>query len=775
VDQLDDLLRDLYDPASPRFQKYLTPEEFAHQFGPTERDYEAVLGFAKSHGFEIVARHSNRTIVTLSGQVDQIEKMLDVTMRRYRHPLEERLFFAPDSEPRIPSHLPILRINGLDDFRVRRSRRAFAEQPSGAESGPAAGTGPGGTLVSADFRNAYAPGVTLTGAGQSVGIYNPPHGFDLNDIMAYQNLVGITPLVPVNKVLIDGKDYPSDSFSLEVTLDVEMAIAMAPGLSQVLVYMGTDDLSVLNRMATDNICKQLSSSWPTPPQGTAADQIYKQFAAQGQTFFCASGDAGSYYPSQPFSVDDPYITAVSGTALTLTGAGTAWESEVVWHDGFGSGGGGTMGNYPLPDWQKNIDMTVNQGSTTKRNSPDIAMVATNIMIVLNGKIGSVVGTSAASPMWAGYMALINQSAALAGKQSVGFLNPALYALGKSSGSATYFHDVTVGNNLTPWNTQPNNGNQYFAVPGYDCCTGWGTPTGAALIDAIGRDGPPRELVLSASVVVSNHKDLRLGVFSLGQDTSVYNMFQTSPNGSWSPWFPLFGTKMRQIVVGRNADGRLHLFGIGGDTAVYHIEQIAPNGPWGNWSSLFGSGIQQICVANNADGRLDLFAIGGDRVVYHVTQTAPNGSWGNWSSLFGSGIQQICAANNADGRLDLFAIGGDRAVYHVTQTAPNGGWANWSPLFGSGIQQIFAASNADGRLDLFAIGGDRAVYHVSQTAPNGSWANWSPLGGHDLQQVAVGKNADGRLELFARGADNWIYHRWQQAPNGSQWGDWVFLR
>ena len=822
MDQLDDLLRDLYDPASPRFRQYLTAEEFAHQFGPTERDYETVLAFAKSNGFKVVAHHPNRTLVTLNGQVADIEKMLGVNMRTFRHPLEDRLFFAPDSEPRIAPHLPILRVNGLDDFHVIRTPRGFAKKLSDAQSGPAAGTGPGGTLMSADFRNAYAPGVTLNGAGQSVGIYNPPHGFNPNDIVAYQQAAGITPLVPVKKVLVDGKDSPVDSFTIEVTLDCEMAIAMAPGLSQVLVYMGEDYVSTLNRMATDNIAKQLSSSWPTPPQNTSADQVYKQFAAQGQTFFCASGDAGAYYPSQPFSVDDPYITAVSGTDLTLTTTGNAWQSEIVWHDDFGSGGGGTMGHYPLPEWQKNIDMSVNQGSTTSRNSPDVAMPATNVFMILNGNGMGAGGTSAAAPLWAGYMALINQSAALAGKQSVGSLNPSLYALGKSSGSSTYFHDITLGNNLTPWNTQPNNTNQYFAVPGWDCCTGWGTPTGAALIDAIGRDGPPREVVPSASIVVSSHQDLRLGVFSLGQDTSVYNMFQTAPNGNWSPWFPLFGMKIRQIVAGRNADGRLELFAIGGDSAVYHVAQIAPNGTWGNWSSLFGTGIQQICVANNADGRLELFAIGGDRAVYHATQTVPNGGWGNWSSLFGTGIQQICAASNADGRLELFAIGGDRAVYHATQTAPNGGWGNWSSLFGTGIQQIFAAKNADGRLDLFAIGGDsavyhatqtapngswgnwsslfgqgirqivaannadgrlelfalggdRAAYHVAQTAPNGGWSNWSSLGGHDLQQLAVGKNKDGRLELFARGADNWIYHRWQEVPNGGQWGDWVFLR
>jgi subtilase family serine protease len=146
VDQLDDLLRDLYDPASPRFRQYLTAEEFAHQFGPTERDYETVLAFAKSNGCKVVAHHSNRTLVTLNGQVADIEKMFGVNMRTYRHPLEERLFFAPDAEPLIAPHLPILRVNGLDDFHVRRTPLGHAKKLSDAQSGPAAGRNADGRL-----------------------------------------------------------------------------------------------------------------------------------------------------------------------------------------------------------------------------------------------------------------------------------------------------------------------------------------------------------------------------------------------------------------------------------------------------------------------------------------------------------------------------------------------------------------------------------------------------------------------------------------------------
>jgi subtilase family serine protease len=125
-------------------------------------------------------------------------------------------------------------------------------------------------------------------------------------------------------------------------------------------------------------------------------------------------------------------------------------------------------------------MTTNLGSTTLRNVPDVALTADNIFVIAdNGTNYSVGGTSAAAPLWAGFTALINQQAALFGNPTVGFLNPAIYAIGKGPNYNLDFHDITTGNN-----TNKNVGNKYFAVPGYDLCTGWGTPNGANLINAL---------------------------------------------------------------------------------------------------------------------------------------------------------------------------------------------------------------------------------------------------------------------------------------------------
>jgi subtilase family serine protease len=480
-DRLTKLLQEIYDPASPNYGKYLSPEKFTEMFGPTERDYQALSKFAERNGLKVTAMHSNRALLNVSGSVADIEKVFHVTMRAYQHPTEARTFHAPDVEPTIDLDVPILAIQGLDDFIIPRPAiRVGARRDAALQ--PAVGSGPCGNYGGNDFRNAYAPGVTLNGSGQSVGIYNPHHGFLTNDVVIYQNQFGL-PHVPVTNIVVTGSPGVPDSFTIEVILDLEMVAAMAPGLSKAIVYEDESQYTAFNRMAIDNTAKQLSCSWIPPIEGASADQVYQQFVAQGQTFFCASGDDGAYYPTVPQHATDQYITVVGGTVLTMSGTGAAWASETAW---IGGGGGiftNTASPYLIPSWQQGIDMSSNYGSTAYRNSPDVAAVASDIYIVLNGSGGcGVGGTSAASPLWAGFMALVNQQRAQMGRSSAGFINPSLYAIGKGAVYTSAFHDITTGNNLTGWNTQPNHDHEYFAQAGYDLCSGWGTPAGQNLIN-----------------------------------------------------------------------------------------------------------------------------------------------------------------------------------------------------------------------------------------------------------------------------------------------------
>jgi uncharacterized repeat protein (TIGR03803 family) len=501
---LNKLLQDLYDPASPQFRSYLTPEQFTERFGPTQQDYDAVVQFTKRHGLDITVTHPNRVLLDVAGRVADIEKAFQVTLRTYQQPTEARQFFAPDVEPSVEAGLAVLDISGLDNYAIPRP----ALHRSSAAT--ASGSGPSGNYMGKDMRNAYAPGVTLTGAGQMVGLLEL-EGFYPGDITTYETMAGL-PNVPIHVVLLDGFSGIPATGDLElvdeVSVDIEMAISMAPGLSNVVVFeTGLDGNlnDILSAMTARPQIKQFSSSYGLLNHDATSHQLLEQMAVQGQSFFWSSGDGDSWVntvlPFSPASAltDDPYVTSVGGTSLTMNGPGASYASERVWNDGNvppgwnGSGyvgsGGGISATYKTPSWQKGLDMSANRGSITMRNLPDVAIAADNFVLVGNGSIQTGWGgNSIASPLWAGFMALVNQEAAANGQPPVGLLNPAIYALGQSADYTNNFHDITVGNNATA-----TSGGLYPAVPGYDLCTGWGSPMGSNLIHSLAL---PQRLVVA---------------------------------------------------------------------------------------------------------------------------------------------------------------------------------------------------------------------------------------------------------------------------------------
>jgi uncharacterized repeat protein (TIGR03803 family) len=483
---LTNLLREIYSPASANYHHYLTPEQFAERFGPTEKDYRALMEFAKSNHLTVTGVHPNRALLDVNGAVADIEKAFHLTLRTYRHPTEARNFHAPDAEPSLDIAIPVLGISGLDDFNLPRPMNLGWFTNDANATPLATGSGPRGFFIGKDFRAAYAPGVSLDGSGQSVGLFELDKYY-ADDIAQYESLAGLPP-VPLTNVILNGFNGAPGRNNVEVALDIDMAIAMAPGLSQVIVYQGSVPNDVLNRMATDNLAKQLSSSWSFGSQvDNVREQIFLQFATQGQSMFESSGDFGAYSGTVATPSDDPNITVVGGTSLTTSGPGGAWLSETAWS---GSGGGFST-TYAIPTWQQGTDFSTNQGSATKRNIPDVACLADGViwLVANNGEQSAIGGTSASAPLWAGFIALVNQRAAAEGKPNVGFLNPALYALGQGGSYASAFHDITTGNN-----TNSTSANKFLAVAGYDLCTGWGTPTGSNLIDAL--LAPPDSLAIA---------------------------------------------------------------------------------------------------------------------------------------------------------------------------------------------------------------------------------------------------------------------------------------
>jgi len=468
-DELEALLPQLSDPASANFHKYLTPEQFAAEYGPTEEDYQAAIQFAQASGLTVTHTHSNRGVLSVSGAAADVERAFGVKLMTYQHPTRGE-FYAPDREPTLPAGAKLQDVAGLDNF--------APPQPMGLTHGPetplalqmrtnplVSGSGPYGYLIGKDFRAAYAPGVTLTGAGMTVGLLEFD-GFFAGDETANFAAAGL-PAVPTTTVLLDGFNGVPGGDNVEVILDIMMASYMAPGLSKVMVYEGETPNDILNRMATDNLAQQLSSSWGFGGVNATTEQIFKQYIAQGQSFMQASGDSGAYKNGVMTPSDDPNVTVVGGTSVATSGGGGPWLSEGAWS---GSGGGISTA-YAIPSYQTGVTMTAAKGSTTMRNLPDVALTADIEMYLIcdNGYAISVGGTSAAAPLWAGFLALANQQAAANAKPRVGFLNPLVYAIGESGNYALDFHDITTGNT------------GYAAVTGYDLATGWGSPMGQHLI------------------------------------------------------------------------------------------------------------------------------------------------------------------------------------------------------------------------------------------------------------------------------------------------------
>jgi len=495
--KLDQLVKELYDPANPNFRKFLTPAQFTERFGSTAADFQAVANFANAHHLNVTEIHANRLVVDVEAAVADIESALHVRLRTYRHPTEARQFYAPDVEPSLDLAVPVSHISGLDDYALPHPNLAIRPAALAAQASPNAASGPGGTYGGGDFRAAYLPGVLATGAGQSVGLLQFD-GFYPSDIVAYRNKFGL-PNIPIVVTSIDGGVTIPGNDNIEVSLDIEMAMSMAPGLAAIYVYeapKGSLWVDLLSRMANDNLAQQLSCSWAGGAPNSTAEVIFKQMAAQGQSFFAASGDSDAYTGFIPFPCDSPDITIVGGTTLSTGGPSGSYVSETVWNWGSAEGSsGGSSITYPIPTWQQSLNMTANLGSPNWRNIPDVAFTADNVYLTYNnGSATTVGGTSCAAPLWAGFTALVNQAAAANSLPPIGFLNPTLY------GQSQNFHDITTGNNFSP--SSPA---KFPAVAGYDLCTGLGTP-GSALLSSLapplpGADAAPTNLTYSASPAV----------------------------------------------------------------------------------------------------------------------------------------------------------------------------------------------------------------------------------------------------------------------------------
>jgi subtilase family serine protease len=502
-DELAALRRSLYDPSSPDFRRFLSPTQFAERFGPSPQDYQALLDFAESQGLRVTRTFTNRALLDVSAPAGVVKRALHVGFNRYRRS-DGSLAFSVDREPSLDLELPVSHISGLDDLERPRSFLRTARLRGAAGPKPRTGTGSGetGYFQGGDFRAAYAPDISLQGHGQRVGLLELDTYY-YSDIAAYESATGLTAsAAPLNVYLdgLDGTSQPGDGED-EVVLDIDLAQAMAPAAT-VVAYMGWDPDDVLAAMADDpSVPRQLSSSWYWGALSANASASLAQCAVQGQTFFQASGDQGAYVDGQsifPYTqggtdfvplassiMDQPDLTVVGGTRLTMSGNGAAYVSETTWYKDVVGGaydvgsGGGISPGLPLPLFQLGLANAANSASALRRNLPDVSAVADDILTYLtlpgDGQIpiGNA-GTSAAAPLWAGFMALVNQQAGLSNQGPAGWINAAVYLTAGSPAYTACFHDIADLSVDGP----------YQAVAGYDLCTGWGSPKGLALANAL---------------------------------------------------------------------------------------------------------------------------------------------------------------------------------------------------------------------------------------------------------------------------------------------------
>ncbi len=572
---LTNLLQQLYTPGSTNFHQWLTPSEFTAQFTPSQADYQGVVNYLEANGFTVTKTYPNRMLIDASGTVGEIENAFHLTMMVYNHPSGKGTFYAPDSEPTLNVTTPIAHISGLRNDIVVVSHAKFTPLSRNGAASPLNNTGSmNGLYASKDIRAAYAPGVSLTGSGQTVGLLELD-GFYYGDISSYESNTGLTNNPPtVDTVLVDGFNGNPLGDENEVTLDIEMAMAMAPNLSKIVSYETTGSPytleghfnDILAEMVNDNYIKQFSCSWTLTSgnedmEDATADNSFLQMAADGQSFFQASGDGDAVtnstwisggdtvYSYFGFPADDPYVTSVGGTELRTTGPGGSYVSEVVWNPdiyyylnyAFEGSSGGVSNLYSIPSWQHGANPSNNQVSSSWRNVPDVALVADSLYEYVDGNGGIGNGTSAAAPLWAGFTAMVNQQEVANGESFIGFINPAIYRIGHGSGYAPDFHDIPTGYGTNKWS---GSGSDFTSTGGYDLCTGWGTPNGQALINDLGftnltftsnftvNSGTVLELFPGTHITFSNGASLIVNGALSAVGTPTNPITFTSSSGTW---------------------------------------------------------------------------------------------------------------------------------------------------------------------------------------------------------------------------------------------------
>ena len=461
--------------AGDRSSGALSREEFGRLYGADPADIAAIKAFASHHGLKIIQEHPERCTVLLSGTVAQLEPAFGVKLECYEH--SSGSYRGRTGCIELPSELDgiVQAVLGLDNRPQAkthfRMRGRHARRPLAA---PAAFS-PVQLASLYNFPEA-------DGKGQCVGIIELGGGFTQADLRTYFGNLGV-PAPKVIAVPVDGgANAPTGDANGpdgEVMLDIEVVGAIAPGATIAVYFAPNTDAGFLDAITTaihdvTNKPSVISISWGsaesnwTSQSMTAMDNAFQAAATLGVTICAASGDSGSSdgvtdnADHVDFPASSPYVLACGGTSLHASN--NRISSEVVWNNGAGAGagGGGVSSFFAVPTWQAGVKATDSAGVAKplkKRGVPDVSGDAdpqTGYDVRIDGTDAVIGGTSAVSPLWSALLARINQ---LAGKP-VGYIHPQLYR------NPEALRDITQGNN-----------GDFAATPGWDACTGLGSPDG----------------------------------------------------------------------------------------------------------------------------------------------------------------------------------------------------------------------------------------------------------------------------------------------------------
>jgi kumamolisin len=468
----DSALKDV----APSQRRYLSREQFAETHGATPEDIQKVTAFALANGLSVVDAHAARRSVVVSGSAQAMSAAFGVTLQQFEH--DAGTYRGRTGPISVPADLAgvIEGVFGLDN-RPQASPHFQVAAPAGEVDMRAVG----GSFTPPQLATLYQFPTGLDGHGQCIGIIELGGGFKPADLSAYFKGLGLaTPTVKA--ISVDGgTNHPTNANSAdgEVMLDIEVAAAVAPKATIAVYFAPNTNKGFLDAITT---AVHDTVSWGSAEKNWTAqamnqfDQAFQAAASMGVTVCCAAGDNGSGdgvgdgKSHVDFPASSPFALGCGGTRLTASG--TAIGSEVVWHAASDSAtGGGVSVQFALPAYQQNAKVPPVAGSThVGRGVPDVAGdadPASGYKVRVDGQSMVIGGTSAVAPLWAGLVALMNQKLG----RPVGFLNPLLY--GSLAGKGL-FNDITSGNN-----------GAYSAKAGWDACTGWGTPRGAALLHALG--------------------------------------------------------------------------------------------------------------------------------------------------------------------------------------------------------------------------------------------------------------------------------------------------